>query len=361
MGVTSKLRVGILGASGYVGMEFLRTLLSHPGFRVTYLSSRSYAGQIFSDIYPMFRGLCDVMLSELSLEKIEASCDIVVTALPHGVSAELVPQLLERGVKVLDHSGDFRFDKVRDYERAYKLKHPAPKLLKTAVYGLPELYRDALRRAALIANPGCYPTCTILALAPLLKAGLVDTQSLIADAVSGASGAGRKADTQFSFCELDEDFRPYGVVAHRHHAEIVQELSKLAGEPVKLAFTPHLAPFKRGMLVSAYARPRAKTLRLGTQRAALSSANLCALYEAHYKFDAFVRVLKPGLLPCVKAVRGSNYIDISPVYDPDSGLIKVFSALDNLGKGAATQAVQSLNLLAAYPETEGLAHALFAL
>ncbi len=358
--MNQKLRVGIIGATGYVGVELVRVLMAHPGFRLNYLSSQTYSGKLFSDIYPVFKGLCDMPLSAIDIETIAASCDIVVTALPHGVSSEYVPQLLAKGISVLDHSGDFRFDNVKVYEKAYALKHPAPKLLKTAVYGLPELYRAQLRDAKLIANPGCYPTCTILALAPLLKMQIVDTQTLIADAVSGVSGAGRKASVEYSFCEIAEDFQAYGVVGHRHLPEITQELSKLSEKPIKLAFTPHLAPFKRGMMVTAYARPLGKTFTMNGKAKTYSNESLAALYESYYKYDGFVRVMKPGVLPHVSSVRGSNYIDICPVFDPDSGLIKVIAVQDNLGKGAATQAVQSLNILAGYPETDGLAGIIFA-
>ncbi len=356
-----KLRVGIIGATGYVGVELVRVLSSHPGFRLTYLSSETYSGKLFSEVYPAFSGLCDIQLVAANIDTIALSCDLVITALPHGVASTYVPQLLERGLKVLDHSGDFRFNKVKDYEKAYGLSHPAPKLLKTAVYGLPELYRENLRQAQLISNPGCYPTCTVLAFAPLLKAGLIDPKSLIADAVSGVSGAGRKSSVDYSFCELDEDYKAYGVVGHRHQPEIVQELSKLAGSNVRLAFTPHLGPFKRGMMVTAYAKPLGKSFVLNGKTFPYSNESLCSLYESYYKYEVFVRVLKPAQLPRISSVRGSNYIDIAPVYDPDSGMIKVFAALDNLGKGAATQAVQALNILAGYPETDGLTGIVFAL
>ncbi len=356
-----KLRVGIVGATGYVGVELVRVLLMHPGFRISYLSSQTYTGKLFSDIYPVFKGICDMQLAAVDIDKMAASCDLVITALPHGVAAEYVPRILERGIKVLDHSGDFRFDQVKVYEKAYGIKHPAPKLLKTAVYGLPELYREQLRNAKLISNPGCYPTCSILALAPLLKAELVDTQALIVDAVSGVSGAGRKASVDYSFCELDEEFQAYGVVGHRHQPEIVQELNKIAGTSVKLAFTPHLAPFKRGMMATAYARPLGKNFTLNGKSLSYNNENLNALYESYYKFEGFVRILNPAVLPRISHVRGSNYIDICPIFDSDSGLIKVFAAQDNLGKGAATQAVQTLNILAGYPETDGLAGLVFAL
>ncbi len=359
--MSQKLRVGIIGSTGYVGMELVRVLLAHPGFRLSYLSSQTYTGKAFSEVYPAFKGLCDIILQPIDMATICASCDLVITALPHGVSSQYVPELLEHGIKVLDHSGDFRFDRIKVYEKAYGLKHPAPKLLKEAVYGIPELYREALRDAKLISNPGCYPTAGILTLAPLLKQGLVETQTLIVDAVSGVSGAGRKADVAYSYCEMNEEYKPYGVTGHRHQPEMVQEMSKLAGEEVQLAFTPHLAPFKRGMMVTAYARPLAKSFKVNGKNRSYTNESLNALYESFYKYDAFVRILKPSVMPSVAAVRGSNYIDVSPVFDPDSGLIKVFSAQDNLGKGAATQAVQALNVLAGYPETEGLAELIFAL
>ena len=340
-------RIGIIGATGYVGVELVRILSTHPGFRLAVLNSKSFTGKRFSDIYPAFRSIVDLELTEPDADTLAAECDIVVTALPHGVSAETIPGLLDRGLRVLDHSGDFRFRDVKVYEAAYGLTHPRPDLAATAAYGLPELYRDQIRGARLVANPGCYPTCSILPLAPLLAAGLIESDGLIIDAVSGVSGAGRKADLAYSFCETESTFRPYGVVGHRHTPEIEQELGRKAGAPVIVSFTPHLAPMKRGMLATIYAHPRVGVTQADVER---------CLADA-YAAEPFVRLLTGGALPDTRNTAGTNFIDIACRLDNRSGWLKLFSALDNLGKGAAAQAVQALNLMAGLPETAGLLNA----
>jgi len=344
-------RIGIIGATGYVGVELARILSAHPRFSLTALCSKSYSGKRFSDIYPAFRGIADQALIEQDFDRLANDCDIVITALPHGVSAETVPQLLGRGLRVLDHSGDFRYRDVAVYEAAYKLQHPRPDLCGQAVYGVPELYREQIANASLVSNPGCYPTCTIMPLVPLLKAGLVEPDGLIADAVSGISGAGRKADLAFSFCESESTFRPYGVTGHRHTSEIEQELSFAAGSPVVISFTPHLAPMKRGMLATIYAHPTP-----GVTQAVIDEA-----LDTAYAKEPFVRLLTDGALPDTRNTAGTNFIDIATRLDGHSRLLKIFSALDNLGKGASAQAVQALNRMAGYPETEGLLTAGFAI
>lgn len=344
MAQQEQTRIGIIGATGYVGVELVRILSAHPGFRLTVLNSKSFTGKRFSDIYPAFRSIVDLELTEPDAGTLAASCDIVVTALPHGVSAETIPGLLERGLRVLDHSGDFRFRDVQVYESAYALTHPRPDLAAAAVYGLPELYREQIRGARLVANPGCYPTCSILPLAPLLAAGLVEPDGLVIDAVSGVSGAGRKADLAYSFCETESTFRPYGVVGHRHTPEIEQELAFRASRPMTVSFTPHLAPMKRGMLATIYARPRA----------GVTQADIEAALAAAYAGEPFVRLLGGSALPDTRNTAGTNFIDIACRLDARSGWLKLFSALDNLGKGAAAQAVQALNLMAGLPETAGL-------
>ena len=216
------------------------------------------SGKPYSDIYPEFRGIVDNLCEDLPYEEVAADSDLVITALPHGVSAKIVPDLLKAGAKVIDHSGDFRYKDLATYEKSYGLTHPNPELLKDAVYGLPEFYREQLKTAVLVANPGCYPTCSLVALAPFLKEHLIEEDSIIIDATSGVSGAGRKADLAYAFCELDESFKPYGAVGHRHTTEIAEQCSFLAGKnpgDIKVTFTPHLAPFKRGMLASVYAKP----------------------------------------------------------------------------------------------------------
>lgn len=341
-----KTRIGIVGATGYVGMELLRLLILHRQFEITTLVSQSFVGQRFSDIYPAFRGLIDQTLSELSIEQLANECDLVVTALPHGVSSKVVPQLLDAGLKVLDHSGDFRYRKLEVYESAYNLSHPEPELLTEAIYGLPEIYRDQLAAARLAANPGCYPTCSILGLLPLLKNNLIDTNSIIIDAYSGISGAGRKADLAFSFCEAQDNIRPYGVIGHRHTSEIEQEAGLLAGleEAPAISFTPHLAPIKRGMLATIYAKIKPEA----------AQTDLTEIYDQAFASETFVRLMPQGQMPETKNVSYTNFADISWAYDKRTGLVKVMSAIDNLGKGASGQALQTINIMCGLPEDTGL-------
>ncbi len=350
----NKVKVSIVGSTGYVGAELVHGFTSHPGIEFMYLTSETFKGKKFSDIYPVFRGVCDktlVSTEEVSYETIAKDSDLVITALPHGVSSKVVPELIAGGCRVIDHSGDFRYKDLSTYEKSYKLEHPHPELLETAVYGLPELYRDQIKDAKLCANPGCYPTCSILALTPFLKAGLIEKTGIIIDATSGVTGAGRKEKLEYSFCELDESFKPYGVTGHRHSTEINEQLSFMAGDAegksVTAAFTPHLAPFKRGMLASIYCRPSALFENVSTD-------GVRDVLEKHYANEKFVRVLPKGVMPDVKNVNGSNYIDITGVYDEDTGLIKLFSAQDNLGKGAALQAIQTFNVMFGFPEETGL-------
>jgi len=350
----NKVKVSIVGSTGYVGAEVVHGFLSHPGVEPVYLTSESFRGKKFSDIYPVYRGLVDKILvstEEVSYETIGRESDLVITALPHGVSSKVVPQLIEAGCRVIDHSGDFRYKDIDTYTRSYKLDHPHPELLKDAVYGLPELYREQLKTSKLTANPGCYPTCSIIPLTPFLKAGLIEKEGIIIDATSGVTGAGRKEKLEYSFCELDESFKPYGVTGHRHSTEINEQLSFACGDEtgkaVKAAFTPHLAPFKRGMLASIYCRPS----KLFEKKDTEAVIDVLAKY---YESEEFVRVLPKGVLPDVKCVSGSNYIDVTGVYDTDTGLIKLFSAQDNLGKGAALQAIQAFNVMFGFPEGTGL-------
>lgn len=342
--------VSIIGATGYVGAELVRGFAGHPNFRFRHLTSKTFAGKPYSEIYPVFRGVVDNICEELSPEEAAQDSDLVITALPHGVSSKAVPEILKTGARVIDHSGDFRYKDVATYEKSYNLTHPNPELLKTAVYGIPEFYRDELKDAKLVANPGCYPTCSLMALAPFLKAGLIDQDSIIIDAVSGVSGAGRKADLAYAFCEEDDSFKPYGAVGHRHTSEIAEQCSLLAGKDpgdIKVTFTPHLAPFKRGMLATIYVKP---TEAFGE----VTSEKINDIYKEFYKDETFVRVLPGKTLPDVKAVAGSNYIEVNGLFDPETGIIKLFSAQDNLGKGAALQAIQAANAMFGFPETAGL-------
>ncbi|HOK42299.1 MAG TPA: N-acetyl-gamma-glutamyl-phosphate reductase [Thermoclostridium caenicola] len=338
------IKVGIIGATGYVGAELVRLLHRRKDIRLTTVVSNSFAGQPFSEIYPAFRGTFDLVCDKLDIPALCEKADYFITALPHGVSTDITRELVQNGKRVIDHSADFRFRDRTRYEKAYKLTHGAPELLEKAVYGLPELYRDKIRNADLIGDPGCYPTCSILAIAPALKNGLVSTDNIIIDATSGVSGAGRKSDLAYSYCETDENFKAYGIISHRHTPEIEQELSFLAGRDVAVSFTPHLAPMKRGMLATIYmnlAKP-------------VSRDHILEAYREFYKDEPFVRILPPGVLPETRFVVGSNRIDISVNLDERLNRLIVLSALDNMGKGSAGQAVQALNLMAGFDETEGL-------
>jgi len=341
-----KTKVVIVGATGYVGIEILRILQGHPGVEVTAVIGQSFVGQKISNVYPNLRGIFDMECSALDIDSLPELGDIYINCLPHGVSKDYIPLLLEKGKKIIDHGGDFRYKKADVYEKWYKTKHPLPELLEISVYGLPELYRHKIRNASLVANPGCYPTCSILGIAPLLANKIIDTKNIIIDAASGVSGAGRKTDLMYQFCECTENFKAYGVATHRHTSEIEQELSILAGEEIMVSFTPHLAPMKRGMLATIYANLK--------DNVKVSLDELIELYREYYKGETFVRILDKGELPETKNVVGSNFIDISLVLDQRLNRVIVLSAIDNLGKGASGQAVQDLNLMCGFPEHTAL-------
>lgn len=338
------VNVGIIGATGYVGIEIVRLLQGHPGVNITSVVSQSFVGQKISDIYPNLKNVFDMECQNLDIDKITADADVLVTALPHGISKEVIPKLIEKGKRVIDHSGDFRYKSVKVYEEWYGIKHEMPHLLDKAVYGLPEFYRGEIKNAQIVANPGCYPTCTLLGIAPLLKNRLIETKNIIVDAASGVTGAGRSTELPYQFCECTENFKAYKVSNHRHTSEIEQEMGILAGEEMLISFTPHLAPMKRGMLSTIYANLKDTK----------SAAKLTALYKEYYKNDFFVRILDEGKLPETKYVAGSNYIDISIVVDKRLNRAVILSSLDNLGKGAAGQAVQCLNIMSGLPEETGL-------
>ncbi|MDP4180134.1 MAG: N-acetyl-gamma-glutamyl-phosphate reductase [Bacillota bacterium] len=338
------VNVGIIGATGYVGIEIVRLLQKHPGIKITSIVSQNFVGQKVSDIYPTLRNVFDMKCDALDIEAISKKADIFVTALPHGVSKEVIPKLINLGKRVVDHSGDFRYKNVDVYEKWYGIKHEMPELLEKSVYGLPELYRDKIKDAMIVGNPGCYPTCSIMGLAPLLKNKLIETKNIIIDATSGVTGAGRSTDLAYQFCECTENYKAYKVSTHRHTSEIEQELSFLANEEMLISFTPHLAPMKRGMLCTSYANLKNET----------SSSELIKLYREFYKDEYFVRVLDEGKLPETKYTVGSNFIDISLVVDKRLNRVVVLSCLDNLGKGASSQAVQDLNIMCGYAETTGL-------
>ncbi len=338
------INVGIIGATGYVGIEIVRLLQNHPQINITSVVSQSFIGKKISDVYPNLRNVFDMECEGLDIDRISEKADIFITALPHGVSKEVIPKLVKKNKRIIDHSGDFRYKSVEVYEKWYNAKHGMPELLDISVYGLPELHREAIKNAKIIGNPGCYPTCSILGIAPLISNNLIDKKNIIIDAASGATGAGRSTELANSFCECTENFKAYKVSTHRHTSEIEQELSFLAGEEILVSFTPHLAPMKRGMLSTIYAN-------LSCEK---SASELIELYKEFYKNEYFVRILEEGNLPETKHVAGSNYIDIGIVVDKRLNRVIVLSAVDNLGKGAAGQAVQDLNIMCELPEHTGL-------
>lgn len=335
------MRIGILGATGYTGQELVRLLGNHPQAKVVYLGSSSAAGQPFSGIYPQ---LLDQGNGDLADENVPEGVEVLFCALPHGLTAARTEDFLQRGIKVIDLGADFRLQSASDYEKWYKLRHPAPELLPKAVYGLPEFYRDALRSTRLVANPGCYPTATLLALVPLLKAGLINEKSLIIDAKSGVSGAGRGASLGTHFSEITENFKPYGVAEHRHTPEIEQELSRAAGTEVIVNFTPHLVPMVRGMLATIYA-----DVKEGVEEGDLRGA-----WEAHYELERFVHLLPRGTWPQTKFASGSNHAFLQLILDRRTNRAIIASSIDNLVKGASGQAIQNMNILFGLPEDTGL-------
>lgn len=337
------IKVAILGATGYAGCELVRLLVSHPGCELVHLASHSYAGKVFSEVYPAFKGICDQTLQEDDIKLASSRADVVFLALPAGLAMESVDSsVIEKSV-VIDLGADFRLHDRAVYEEWYHMKNDNP-LLPQAVYGLCEIYRKEIENARLIANPGCYTTCSILSLYPLVKNHLVDDSTIVIDAKSGTSGAGRGAKTENLFCEVNESIRPYGIANHRHTPEIEQELSLASGHPIVLQFTPHLVPMDRGILATCYAR-----LRKGVSEKDVDDA-----YNEAYGDEHFIRLV--GSVS-TGSVRGSNFVDIAHKVDRRSGNIIVTAVLDNLVKGAAGQAVQNMNIVFGLDETTGLAMA----
>ena len=344
------IKTAVLGATGYAGIELVRLLSNHPEAQLEILGSQSFAGQKISDVYQNFNHILENECEEVDLDKVE-KCDVAFTALPHGASKTVIPAIIERGVKVIDLSGDFRYDDVKVYEKWYGEEHSSPELLSESVYGMPELHRDKIKSARLIGNPGCYTTCSILGAAPLVKSGIGSTKNIIIDAKSGVTGAGRGLALQTHFCECTENSKAYKIATHRHTSEIEQELSNLAGEEIMLSFTPHLIPQKRGILSTIY-------INLNKP---CTTQELTELYKDFFKDEFFVRVKEAGALPETKHVAGSNFVDIGVVVDERLQRAVVVSALDNIVKGAAGQAVQNMNIMFGLDEKTGLNNAGFYL
>ncbi len=342
-------QVAIVGASGYSGEELVRLLLSHPHAELSAVTSRQYAGQTIAQVFPRFGHhprARSLRFTEPDAGSLAQRAQIVFLALPHGVAAEFAAPLLQHGSRVIDLSADFRLREAAVYKEFYGHDHPAPELLKRAVYGLPEVYRSTIKSASLVASPGCYPTSILIPVIPLLKAGLVEPQSIIADSLSGVSGAGRKTEPDYLFVECNESLRAYGLPKHRHLSEIEQEISVAAGQPVTIQFTPHLIPVNRGILTTLYLAPKKPSGDL--------QQKVADCYQAAYGQEPFVRLAEGKALPDTKNVVGTNFIDIAWRLDPRTGRLIVLSAEDNLVKGASGQAVQSLNIMCGWPETAGL-------
>ncbi|MEK6600681.1 MAG: N-acetyl-gamma-glutamyl-phosphate reductase [Candidatus Binatota bacterium] len=336
------MRVAVLGATGYAGVELLRILIRHPHVRLTVITSQQYAGKRVSEIYPSLAGQCDLVLEEIRIDKIASQAEIAFAALPHETSMEVVAGLVQQGKRVIDLSADFRLHDPETYGHWYRA-HKAPHLLRDAVYGLTEIHRREIGKARLIANPGCYPTGAVLGLAPLFAEKIVQGTVLI-DAKSGVTGAGRSSAVELSFSEVNENFKAYNVGVHRHTPEIEQELSQIAKKPVTVCFAPHLVPMSRGILSTIYVELK-KTL---------DDEKLFQLYKGFYRADPFIRILPAGSFPQTKEVRGSNDCAIGFRYDSRVKRLVVITAIDNLVKGAAGQAVQNMNLMYGWPEAEGL-------
>lgn len=341
------MQIAVVGASGYTGLELMRILLRHPRVELRVVTSERRAGRPVAEVFPALRGLVDLSFRAVASAAVAREVDLAFTALPHAASAPTVRDLRKAGIPVLDLSADFRLRDAQAYRDWYG-PHSAPEMLGAAVYGLPELHREALRGAQLVAVPGCYPTSALLPLAPFLRRGLVEPSGIQIDAKSGVSGAGRKAEEAYLFAELDENCRAYKVGgAHRHVPEIEEQASLAAGESARIAFVPHMLPTIRGIVATLFARPRQ----------ALTSEGAQAVLEEAYADEPFVRVLPPGETPALASVRGSNFCDVAAVVDARTGVLELFAALDNLVKGAGGQAVQCMNLMCGFEETEGLLEA----
>ncbi|SHK19777.1 N-acetyl-gamma-glutamyl-phosphate reductase [Desulforamulus aeronauticus] len=337
-------KIGVVGATGYAGAELVRLLSRHPQATLAVLTSQTYAGKAMGEVFPHLLGVVDHTLEELNVAELVDRCDVIFTALPHGHAMPMGQEVMRQGKRLIDLGADFRLKDVATYQHWYQTEHTASALVTKAVYGLPELYRKDIKNSVIVANPGCYPTSTILGLAPLLTNKLINLETIIVDAKSGVSGSGRGLSLKSHFTEITNNFQAYGVATHRHTPEIEQELSELAGVSVTVNFTPHLTPMIRGILCTSYAKMTSH----------MSSEQLTELYREFYQGEPFVRVLPVGIYPATKNVAGSNLCDLSVTVDPRTGRVIVLSAIDNLIKGAAGQAVQNLNLLLDIPENTGL-------
>lgn len=347
------IKAGIIGATGYAGGELVRILTGHKDVEIKWYGSRSYIDQKYAGVYQnMFRIVEDICRDD-NLKELAEQVDVIFTATPQGFLASVLDEEILAKVKVVDLSADYRIKDVATYEKWYGIEHKSPQFIKEAVYGLCEINREAVKGARLVANPGCYPTCSTLSIYPLLKEGLIDPSTIIIDAKSGTSGAGRGAKVANLYCEVNENIKAYGVANHRHTPEIEEQLSYAAGEPVLLNFTPHLVPMNRGILITAYASLK-EVAQADGSFALPTKEQVRAAYEKYYAKEKFVRVLEDGVCPETKWVEGSNFVDVNFKIDPRTKRIIMMGAMDNLVKGAAGQAVQNMNLMFGLPESEGL-------
>ena len=334
------IKVGIIGATGYAGSELVRILLGHKDVEIKWYGSRSYIDKKYASIYQNFFQLVDANCMDDNMEVLADQVDVIFTATPQGLCASLVNEEILSKVKIIDLSADFRIKDVKVYEEWYKLEHKSPQFIEEAVYGLCEINREDVKKARLVANPGCYTTCSILTCYPLVKEGIIDPNTIIVDAKSGTSGAGRGAKVDNLFCEVNENMKAYGVATHRHTPEIEEQLGYACGEKITINFTPHLVPMNRGILATAYA--------------SLTYEEVKAIYDKYNADEKFVRVLEKDVCPQTKWVEGSNYVDVNFKIDPRTNRIIMMGAIDNLVKGAAGQAVQNMNLMFGLKESEGL-------
>ena len=343
------IKVGIIGATGYAGGELVRILTGHREAEIKWYGSRSYIDKKYADVYQNMFQIIDAVCMDDNMEELASKVDVIFTATPQGFLAGVLTEEILSRVKIIDLSADFRIKDVKTYEKWYKIEHKSPQFIEEAVYGLCEINRDKVKGARLIANPGCYTTCSILTAYPLVKEGLIDPDTLIIDAKSGTSGAGRGAKLPNLFCEVNENMKAYGVTNHRHTPEIEEQLGYAAGKEIVVNFTPHLVPMNRGILATEYA-----TLNKKADGTLPTYGEVKAIYDKYYKNEKFVRVLEKDICPETKWVEGSNYVDVNFKIDERTGRIVMMGALDNLVKGAAGQAVQNMNLLFDFDEAEGL-------
>lgn len=338
------IKVGIIGSTGYAGAEIVRILLNHPEAEIVWYGSRSYVDQKFASVFGNFTEIVDAKCLDDNIEELSKEADVVFTATPQGYCATIVNDVVLSNTKIIDLSADFRLKDVSVYEKWYKIEHKSPQYIDEAIYGLCEVNRDKIKNARILANPGCFTTCSILTIYPLAKEHLIDMDSIIVDAKSGTSGAGRGAKLPNLFCEVNESIKAYGVATHRHTPEIEEQLCYASGEDVVIDFTPHLVPMNRGILATAYAKVKD----------GVTSDDIRAAYNKYYENEYFVRVLEDGVLPETKWVEGSNFLDVNFKLNPRTNRVIMMGAIDNLVKGAAGQAVQNMNIMFGLPENMGL-------